>query len=84
MFAAHIMRALLSLCEHAGDDDDIDGDDDDVDIDGDDDVDDIDGDDDDDDIDGDDDGGHNVSALVIVRARGRASALALFPPQQVL
>ena len=75
MFAAHIMRALLSLCEHAGDDVDIGVVDDDVDIDG---------DDDDDDIDGDDDGGHNVSALVIVRARGRASALALFPPQQVL
>ena len=53
-------EALLSLCEHAGDDVDIDGDDD------------------------DDDGGHNVSALVIVRARGRASALALFPPQQLL
>ena len=49
-------EALLSLCEHAGDDVDIDGDDD-----------------DDDDIDGDDDGGHNVSALVIVRARGRAA-----------
>ena len=53
MFAAHIMRALLSLCEHAGDDVDIGVVDDDV------------------DIDGDDDGGHNVSALVIVRARGR-------------
>ena len=39
MFAAHIMRALLSLCEHAGDDvdidddDDIDSDDDDVGVD---------------------------------------------------
>ena len=54
----------MSLCEHAGDDVDIDGDDD--------------------DIDGDDDGGHNVSALVIVRARGRVAALALFPPQQLL
>ena len=66
----------MSLCEHAGDDVDIDGDDDDDDIDGD--------DDDDDDKYGDDDGGHNVSALVIVRARGRAGALALFPPQQNL
>ena len=47
----------MSLCEHAGDDVDIDvvDDDDDIDVD-----------DDDDDIDGDDDGGHNVSALVIV------------------
>ena len=67
--------SLWSLCEHAGDDVDIDvvDDDDDIDVD-----------DDDDDIDGDDDGGHNVSALVIVRARGRVAALALFPPQQLL